>query len=114
MTRKNTMQFRVGNRWYRVRICPGPLIVDGEPVEAQTHEDVILLCGLMGPRERIRALIDQLRRLHELSYGLLADESVTTFALAMVRRFGEQGGERRLIRMTAPTAAETKKEGRHG
>lgn len=94
------MKFRVGPWLYRVRICPGPLIAEGAPADAMTHERTILLCGTLNPRHRLKPLLDQLRRIHETHYGYLQGDGVTTFTADVLRQLRAQGDEPTLMRLT--------------
>jgi hypothetical protein len=93
------MRFRVGPRVYRVSVCVGALLEDGEPVDAITHDRTILICGLLDPRDRIGALLDQLRRAHEHHYGPLGGVAVASFTTDVMRQLRAQGDEPRLVRL---------------
>lgn len=96
------MRFRIGPWVYRVRVCEGSLAVDGRRVDGMAHGGEILLCGLIPGRDRLRPLLDQLRRLHELHYGALSGEGVGTFAADVMRQLRAQGDEPALMRLTSP------------
>lgn len=93
------MRFRIGPWVHRVRICAGQLIVDGAPADAQTHDGVILLCGLLAPRRRIGPLLDQLRQIHEKHYGPLVGAALPTFIADVMRQLRAQGDEPALMRL---------------
>lgn len=95
------MRFRIGPSTYRVRICRGQLIEEGEPVDAITHDGVILVCGLLNVRRRLKPLIDQLRRVQELEYGALRGEAIASFAADVFKQLNAQGGELALARLTS-------------
>lgn len=84
---------------YRVRVCPGPLLKDGEPVVAMVHAREILLCGTLVARERLEYLLDQLRKLREHHHGPLSPEYLPSFTADVMRQLLGQGGEPALMRL---------------
>jgi len=98
------VQFNLHPWRYRVRICPGPLRKDGEPVVGLVHAREILLCGTLVARERLEVLLDQLRKLREHHHGPLAPEYLPSFMADMMRQLLSQGGEPALARLDADGA----------
>ena len=92
MKRNTAMHFDVGPWRYHVRVCPGPLLRDGQEVDAITDGREILLCGLTRPRHRIEAVVDQLRHLHVRHHGPLTAEGFATFVVSVMRQLLHQGG----------------------
>lgn len=95
------MRFRIGPSTYRVRICPGQLVWEDEPVDAVTHNGVILICGLLNARRRLQPLLEQLRHMHALHYGALHDEAIASWAADMFKQLAAHGGELALSRLTS-------------
>lgn len=93
------MKFHIGNIPYRVEICPGPLIVEGESAAGMSHGDVILLCGTLDPRRRLGVLIHQLYGLQWAYYGHLTALANAKLTAQFLRRLEGQGGERALMRL---------------
>lgn len=86
---------------YRVRVCPGPLLEDGEEVLATTHGRDILIAGDVAPTDRLGVLIDQLRRLRVRRHGAMDAEGVNGFTADVTRQLNAQGGEGALLRLCA-------------
>ena len=98
------MRFNLHPWKYRVRICPGPLVVDGVDVAGMTHRREILISGTLGPHgDRLEVLIDQLRRTHAMHYGPLNPEGIASFFADVMRQLLAQGGEQALRRMAPET-----------
>ncbi|HZN66733.1 MAG TPA: hypothetical protein VFB66_15690 [Tepidisphaeraceae bacterium] len=98
------MQFNLSPWTYRVRLCPGPLMRDGEPMEAITHEHDILIAGDLIPAERVEALVDQFRWLREKHHGPLCPEGIPSFVVSVLRQLNAQGGEAMLSRPRSAAA----------
>lgn len=93
------MRFQIGTAIYRVRVCRGPLLVDGLAAGAVTHKGSILLTGEIMPRDRIDVLCEHLRRLYVHRYGSINDDAIGGFTADVVRQLERQGGERALMRL---------------
>lgn len=93
------MQFNLHPWRYRVRVCPGPLSRDGDPVGAVAHDTDILLSGTLKPRERLEVLLDLLRRLREQHHGRLPRAGLPGFIADVMRQLLSQGGEPALLRL---------------
>jgi hypothetical protein len=88
-----TIRFDLHPRVYRVTLCPGPLLHDGEEVLATTHEGEILIAGDVEPAGRLEVLIDQLRRLRQRHHGAMDATGVNGFTADVIRQLAAQGGE---------------------
>lgn len=86
---------------YRVVICPGPLVDDGEPASATTLGREILIAGDVDPCDRLEALADQFRRLRVQRHGQLDNQGVTGCMADFARQLITQGGTAALEQMTA-------------
>lgn len=95
------MRFTVGPWVYRVRICAGKLFEDGVEVNAVSHERIIHISGDLPAGERLRTLIDQLRRIHEMLYGQMTSVGVATFTEDFTKQIRSQGDAIALMRLTS-------------
>lgn len=93
------MQFNLHPWRYRVRICPGPLSENGEPVRAKTHGREILLCGTLAAADRYEPLLDQLRVLREHHHGPLTSKALPSFIADVTSQIMTQGGPPAIMRM---------------
>lgn len=99
------MNLRIGIQRYRVAVCPGPLLRDGERRGAVVHGRDLLIAGDVDPRDRLVVLLDQARMLWECQLGTpLASTTFATYAADLHRQLSRYGGEAALLAMNAPTA----------
>lgn len=95
------MLFNLHPERYPVRVVPGRLSRDGVEVGALAHDGEVLLSGSIKPRQRLRVLLDMLRRLWEESHGPIPPDGIAGFTADMMEQLIRQGGNPALMRLDA-------------